>query len=338
MFRSILAWAGFAPDKGLSFAGHGHGHSHGGHAHGGHAHGEDDHGHTHGVIDPSIATTAEGLWAIKWSFVILMVTTALQVVLVIYTGSVALLADTVHNFGDAATAIPLGIAFIFARKAATPRFNFGLNRVEDLAGVVIVGLIAFSGFYALYASVDRLINPQPIEHLGVLALAGVIGFIGNEIVAVFRIRVGRRINSAALIADGYHARVDGFGSLAVLLGALGVWAGFPLADPIVGLMISFMIMGIVWQTARAVFTRMLDGVEPEVLDEIRHTAEHVPGLIAVRGVRARWLGHRLRAEVDIAVDGDLPVSAAEAIASRFEAELKAHIPPLQAAQIQVLAA
>lgn len=335
MFRSILAWAGFAPDKGLSFAGGGHGHSHG---HGGHAHGEDDHGHTHGVIDPSIATTAEGLWAIKWSFVILMITTAIQVVLVIYTGSVALLADTVHNFGDAATAIPLGIAFIFARKAATARFNFGLNRVEDLAGIIIVGLIAFSGFYAFYASADRLINPQPIEYLGVLMVAGVVGFIGNEIVAVFRIRVGRRINSAALIADGYHARVDGFGSLAVLLGALGVWAGFPLADPIVGLLISFMIMGIVWQTARAVFTRMLDGIEPEVIEEIRHTAEHVPGLIEVRAVRARWLGHKLRAEVDITVDGDLPVSAAESIAARYEAELKTHIPPLQAAQIKVLAA
>ena len=334
MFRSILAWAGFAPDKGLAFAGAGHGHAHG-HAHG---QGDNDHGHTHGVIDPSIATTAEGLWAIKWSFVILMVTTLLQVALVIYTGSVALLADTVHNFGDAATAIPLGIAFLFARRAASRRFNFGLNRVEDLAGAVIVGLIAFSGLYAFYASVERIINPQEIEYLGVLALAGVIGFLGNEIVAVFRIRVGRRINSAALIADGYHARVDGFGSLAVVLGALGVWAGFPLADPIVGLLISFLIMAIVWQTARAVFTRMLDGIEPEVLDEIRHTAEHVPGIVAVKDVRARWLGHKLRAEIDITVDGALPVTASDAIAARYERELKAHLPPLQAAQIRVLAA
>lgn len=333
MFKSALAWMGFAPDQGLSFA---HGHSHG-HGHG-HAHGHgDDHGHTHGVIDPTIASTEKGLWAIKWSFVILMITTLIQIVIVYYTSSVALLADTVHNFGDAATAIPLGIAFLFARKAASKTFNYGLNRVEDLAGVVIVGLILFSGVYAAYESINRLINPQPIQMIGVLAAAGIIGFLGNEAVAIFRIRVGRKINSAALIADGYHARVDGFGSLAVVLGAIGVWMGFPLADPIIGLIISFMIFGIVWQTARAVFTRMLDGVEPEILTEIEHTAEHVPGIMKVVDVKARWLGHKLRAEIDLGVDAALPVSAADKIASKFESELMAHLPALQAAHIRVRA-
>ena len=251
---------------------------------------------------------------------------------------VALLADTIHNFGDASTAIPLGIAFLFARKAATRTFNYGLNRVEDLAGVVIVGLILFSAVYAGYVSIERLFNPQPIEMIGVLVAAGVIGFLGNEAVAVFRIRVGRQINSAALIADGYHARVDGFGSLAVVLGALGVWLGFPLADPIVGLIITAMIFGIVWQSARAVFTRMLDGVEPGIADEIKHTAEHVPGIVDVLDVKARWLGHKLRADVDIAMDPDLPVAVADRIASHYERELKNHLPALTAVQIRTRAA
>lgn len=335
MFKSALAWAGFAADKGFSFQQGGHRHGHGGH---GHLHGDDHHGHTHGVVDPTIASTEEGLWAIKWSFVILMATTVMQIILVYLTGSVALLADTVHNFGDASTAIPLGIAFVFARRAASRTFNFGYNRVEDLAGAVVVGLILFSALYAGYESINRFIHPQPVTLIGALVGAGIIGFLGNEAVAMFRIRVGRRINSAALVADGYHARVDGFGSLAVVIGAIGVWLGFPLADPIIGLVITFMIFGIVWQTARAVFTRMLDGIEPEILDEIRHVAEHVPGIVEVKAVRARWLGHRLRAEVDLTTDGELSVAAAQTIARRYEEELKDHLPPLQATQISISAA
>jgi cation diffusion facilitator family transporter len=154
-------------------------------------------------------------------------------------------------------------------------------------------------------------------------------------VAIFRVRVGRRINSAALIADGYHARVDGFGSLAVVLGTAGVWAGFPLADPIVGLLITLMIFGIVWQSARSVFTRMLDGVERDIGEEIEHTADHVPGVIKVVDVKARWLGHKLRTEVDLAVDPALPVADADEVATAFETELLAHMPALQAAHIRV---
>jgi cation diffusion facilitator family transporter len=328
MFKPILIWMGFAPDPGYALSG---GHSH----HHGHSHGDGEgHGHTHGVIDPTIATTTEGIWAIKWSFVILMATTIAQIIIVYLSGSVALLADTIHNFGDAATAIPLWIAFLFARRAASKTFNYGLGRVEDLAGVVIVGLILFSAIVAGYTSIDRLINPREIDFLGVVALAGVIGFLGNEAVAVFRIRVGRRINSAALVADGYHARVDGFGSLAVVAGALGVWLGFPLADPIVGLIITALIFGIVWQSATAVFRRMLDGVEPEVLDVIRETADHVPGIISVPDVKARWLGHKLRADITMAVDPDLPISMIDEIALNYENELKDHLPALSAVHIR----
>lgn len=201
----------------------------------------------------------------------------MQIVIVLISSSVALLADTIHNVGDAATAIPLWIAFLFARRKPSDQYTYGLGRVEDLAGMTIVGLILFSALVAGYQTIDRFIHPQDIQFLGAVALAGVLGFIGNEVVAIFRIRVGREINSAALIADGYHARVDGLTSLAVVAGAAGVWLGFPLADPLVGGLITVLIFSIVWQSTKAVFTRVLDGVEPEFPALLRHTGEHVPG-------------------------------------------------------------
>ena len=305
---------------------HAHHHRHGDH---------DGHGHTHGVVDPSIVTTERGIWAIKWSFAGLMVTALAQVVIVVLSGSVALLADTIHNFGDASTAIPLWIAFRFARLRPTRRFPFGYGRVEDLAGAVIVFTILFSAIVAGYESIDRLIHPRQVEYLGAVAAASILGFLGNEGVAVFRIRVGREIGSAALIADGYHARVDGWTSLAVLFGAVGVWLGYPLADPLVGLGITLAILWIVWDSARSVFTRMLDGVDPQVLDELAHAAHHVPEVRTVAEVRARWLGHRLHAELNIAVDPSLTVTQAHAVALTVHHQLLHHIPYLSAAMIHV---
>lgn len=293
------------------------------------------HGHTHGVIDPTIATTARGIWAIKWSFVGLMITAVLQIGVVYLSSSVALLADTIHNFGDAATAIPLWIAFAFARLKPTKRFPSGYGRVEDLAGVAIVLIILFSAAVAGYEAIDRLIHPRTIGYLGAVAAASIIGFLGNEAVAVFRIRVGKEIGSAALIADGYHARVDGWTSLAVLAGAIGVWLGFPLADPLVGLGITVAILGIVWQSGKAVFTRMLDGVEPGVIDEIEHAAHHVAGIRGVNEARARWVGHRLHAEVNVAVAPELSVAQAHSIAKEVHHQLMHHVPYLAGATIHV---
>ncbi|NLS18579.1 cation transporter [Rhizobium sp. P40RR-XXII] len=306
------------------------------HPHGarGHSHGEGGHGHTHGVVDPSIASSKRGIWAIKWSFVILVITAALQLVVVFYSGSVALLADTIHNVGDAATTIPLWIAFSLVRRAATKTFNYGLGRVEDYAGLIIVLIILFSALVAGYEAIDRLINPQPITQLMAVAVAGVVGFIGNEAVAVFRIRVGREMNSAALIADGYHARTDGMTSLAVVVGALGVWFGFPLADPIIGLLITLAIFGIVWQSAHAVVTRSLDGIEPGIADEIRHAADHVQGIDGVIEVRARWLGHKLHADVVVAVDPSKTISEANLIAAALRRRLQGHLPSLGNATVQ----
>jgi cation diffusion facilitator family transporter len=310
-----------------------HGHAASGHDHGHHDHGGGPHGHTHGVIDATIATTERGIWAIKWSFVILAITAALQMVVVVLSGSVALLADTIHNIGDATTAIPLWIAFMLARRKPTKTFTYGLGRVEDLAGIIIVLIILFSAVVAGYQAIERLINPQVVTHLGWLTAAGIVGFLGNEVVAVFRIRVGREIDSAALIADGYHARTDGLASLAVVAGAVGVWLGFPLADPIVGLLITIAIFGIVWQSARSVLARMLDGIEPGVMDEIHHAAAHVPGAHIV-DAKARWIGHKLHADIAIAVNEALPVSEANKITAALEDELFEHMPALAAANVR----
>lgn len=301
---------------------HAHDRSHHEHDHGHSRHGAfAGHGHSHGVVDPLIATTTEGLWVLKWSFAVLMATALLQAAIVFVSGSMGLLADTIHNFGDAATAIPLGVAFLFARKRPNMRFTFGYGRIEDLAGVTIVFMILFSAIVAGYEAIDRFFHPHDIRHLWAVATASAVGFIGNEAVAIFRIRVGRRIGSAALIADGQHARIDGWTSLAVLIGVLGVWLGYPIADPIVGLVITVAIFGIVIQSGKQIFSRMLDGVDPQLIDEIRHAAVHVRDVKEVTDIRARWLGHRLHAEVNVTLSAQMTLAAAHAVAEEVRHQL-----------------
>jgi cation diffusion facilitator family transporter len=293
------------------------------------------HGHKHGVVDSSIASSARGLWAVKWSFIGLIATAVFQVFVVAASGSVALLADTIHNFADAATAIPLAIAFLFARRRPSQRFTFGYGRVEDLAGLAVLLTIFLSAVIAGYESIDRFLHPREVSYLWAVAVASVVGFVGNEGVALFRIRVGREIGSAALVADGYHARVDGWTSLAVLVGAAGIWLGYPLADPIVGLVITVAIFGIVVQSGKEIFTRMLDGVDPAVVDEIRHAAEHVAAIREVTDIRARWLGHRLHAEVNIAVESHLTVAKAHAVAADLRHRLLHAVPHLSLVVVHV---
>jgi cation diffusion facilitator family transporter len=321
LITKVLGWLGLGV---LGNGRHDHDHQHG--------HG---HGHTHGVVDPTIATTARGIWAIKWSFLILAATAALQLIVVYISDSVALLADTIHNIGDAGTAIPLWIAFLLARWKPTNTFTYGYGRVEDFAGIIIVLIILFSALVAGYEAIDRLFRPRPVLALGWLAAAGLIGFLGNEAVAVFRIRVGREINSAALIADGYHARTDGLTSLAVVLGAFGVWIGFTLADPIIGLIITAAILGIVWQSGKAVLTRMLDGVEPTTIGALRHAAEHAGGVMDVEHVRARWLGHRLYGEMTLVIDSALSLTDAHRVVDDVKEQARAHLPALQSLQVEL---
>lgn len=308
------------------------------HHHPNHASHPDEHGghsHLHGIVDPTIATTGRGLWAIKWSCLALLATACVQLVVVALSGSVALLADTIHNFGDAATALPLWVAFALARRRPSERFTYGLGRFEDLAGMVIVLIMALSALVAGYEAVTRLIHPEPVTHLGAVVVASVLGFLGNEAVALFRIKVGRDIGSAALIADGYHARVDGWTSLTVFGGAVGVWLGYPLADPLVGLLITAAILWLVWQSGKMVFTRALDGVDPEVIHALRHAATHVLGVQVLTDVRARWIGHYLQAEVSIAVAPELSVAEGHAIATEVRHQLLHHVRYLNEVTVHV---
>jgi cation diffusion facilitator family transporter len=231
--------------------------------------------------------------------------------------------------------MPLWIAFILARRPPSPRFTFGLGRVEDLAGVAIVLVILSSALVALWEAVDRLVHPSPITSLLAVALAGITGFAGNEVAAYIRIKTGRAIDSAALIADGYHARTDGLTSLAVVLGAAGVWAGFPKADPLVGILITGMIFGIVWQSAKAVLIRVLDGVEPSVVNELEHAAAHAKGVSHVESVRARWIGHRLHAEMTLAIDDALSVVESNRLSEAIRGHARGHLPALATLHVEV---
>lgn len=307
---------------------HSHDHRH-------HHHPDDDHSHTHGAIDPTIATSARGLWAVKWSLVGLLITAVLQAIVFWLSGSVALLADLIHNIGDALTAVPLGVAFLASRWKPTQRFAYGYGRMEDLAGLAVVGVVLISALITAYESIDRFYHPQPLNHLGVLAIAGVIGFIGNEAVAVFRIGVGNEINSAALIADGHHARADGLVSLAVVVSALGVGLGYSWADPAIGLVITVVLLRIVWESGQTIFSRLLDGVEPAVLEQVQHSVEHVVKPEVIQSLRARWLGHRLQVEVAIAVAPTLSIAAGHEIALRVEAQLHEHLPFLKHVAVQI---
>ncbi|CAN5345447.1 cation diffusion facilitator family transporter [soil metagenome] len=278
-------------------------------------------------IDNALEASKEGVRALKISLVILLVTTVLQLAVVAISGSVALFADTIHNFSDALTAVPLWIAFILGRRAATRRYTYGFGRAEDLAGLFIVLVVAASAIVAAWQSIDRLVNPQPLHNLWWVLAAGVIGFLGNEIVAVYRIRVGQKIGSAALVADGIHARTDGFTSLAVVVGAIGVMLGFPLADPIVGLIISAAILVLLWGTVRSVGRRLMDGIEPELAEKARTALNATPGVIDVLRLQLRWVGHRLQGAATLVV-ADKPLSEVEVILHEARRQLAHSLPNL----------
>ena len=277
-------------------------------------------------VDAALESSSRGIRALKVSLVILVTTGLVQALVAFASGSVALLADTVHNFADAFTAIPLGFAFWLGRRPATRRFPYGYGRAEDLAGVFIVVLIAASAVFAGWEAVRRLVNPTPVEHVGWVAVAGVVGFVGNELVAVYRTRVGRSIGSAALVADGAHARTDGLTSLAVVAGAAGVALGFPLADPLVGLVITLAIAVVLWGAARDVFARLMDAVDPDLVDTGRAALAGTEGVRSVGELRLRWSGHQLFADATVDVDANLSVTDAHAVAHQAEESLTRSLP------------
>jgi cation diffusion facilitator family transporter len=336
---------------GHMMTGHDHEHEHGRehpHDHNGHEH-DHEHGpfarlvgavvgHSHDPgdsIDDALTSDARGIKALKLSLLGLGVTAVLQLAVVLVSGSVALLADTIHNFSDALTAIPLWIAFALGARAATRRYTFGYRRAEDLAGLFVLLMIVASAILAAYESVSHLINPQPISNIPIVLVAGFVGFLGNEAVALYRIRVGRSIGSAALIADGYHARTDGLTSLAVVAGALGVAAGYPLADPLVGLLITAVILVVLRQAAAQMLGRLMDAVEPELVEEVERTARAVPEVQDIGRVRLRWLGHALETSLTITVDCELTVAEGHRIAEEVRHSLLHNVRRLDTALVHV---
>jgi cation diffusion facilitator family transporter len=342
-----------APEHGHDESGHDHPHPHEhgpSHSHGSGHHHEQRRGgfvgavrdifrpHSHDAadsIDAALESDERGIRAVKVSFVALMVTALVQVAVVVMTGSVALLADTIHNFSDALTAVPLFLAFRLGRRPANDRYTYGYRRAEDLAGLFVLAMIALSAVVAAWQAVERLIDPRELDHVGVLFVAGLAGFVGNELVALYRIREGRAIGSAALVADGYHARTDGFTSLAVVLGAVGVWAGWEWADPVVGLGISVAIFAVLRGAARQIYYRLMDAVDPVIVEHIRHEAGHAPGVRKVQETKVRWLGHRLVADLTINVDATVTVQDGHLVATAARQRLLEHVAHLDEVHVHV---
>jgi cation diffusion facilitator family transporter len=329
--------------------GHDPGHSHDpGHGHG-HDHGHDHeqrglwarirhvagpHSHSHdGVVDEVLQSSAEGMRTLWISLAGLGATALGQAVVVALSGSVALLGDALHNSADALTAVPLGLAFMLSRRRPNRRYTYGYGRAEDLAGMVIVAVIVLSSAAAAFAAVSRLLHPHPVTHLIAVAVAAALGFAGNELVASYRIRTGRRIGSAALVADGLHARTDGFTSLAVLAGAGGVAIGWRWADPMVGLLITVAILVVGWQAAREVGRRLMDSVDPALTEQAEATLRATPGVLDAGQIRLRWVGRTLRAECQISVDPLCSVVQAHDIAVSAEHGLIHAVPRLAAATV-----
>lgn len=283
--------------------------------------------------DAALEGSAEGMRTLWCSLAILGATTTIQAVVVAWSGSVALLGDAIHNAADALTALPLALAFTVGRRAANPRYPYGYGRAEDLAGIAVVATIAVSSGLAAFETVNRLLHPHPVTHLAGVAVAAAAGFLGNEWVARYRLRTGRRIGSAALIADGLHARTDGFTSLAVLLGAAGTALGWNAADPLVGLVITAAILLVLRDAAREVYRRLMDSVDPALITRAEEALRTVPGVLAVGQVRMRWIGHTLRAEADIVVAPHLSVVQAHTLAVHAEHALIHALPHLTAATI-----
>lgn len=341
-------------DTTSAHSGHEHGRGHqepGGHEHGEHEHptgsvfsrarhalGELVGAHSHDTadqVDQTLEANADGRRALLISLVVLAVTAAIQAGVVLLSGSIALLGDTLHNVADALTALPLLVAFRLARRPPTKRLTYGYGRAEDLGGLGVVLMIALSSALAAYEALNRLSHPREVTHLPVVAAAALVGFAGNELVARYRIQVGRRIGSAALVADGLHARTDGFTSLAVLLGAAGVALGWQQADPVVGLVITVAILGVLRSALRQVGARLMDAVDPALVDQATAAVISVTGIQQVRELRIRWIGHTLRAEVDATVSSELTLTEAHELAHHAEEHLLARVPRLIAASVHV---
>ncbi|MCY3779088.1 MAG: cation diffusion facilitator family transporter [Chloroflexi bacterium] len=295
-----------------------------------------DHSHHDLAADRAFLDNRLAVRTVWIALIALGLTTALQVVIYLASNSVALLADTVHNLGDALNSIPLLFAFYIARRAANKRYTYGYGRLEDIAGVFIVISIGFSAAFILVESVERLLNPLPLENLEWIALAALVGFVGNELVALMQIRVGRRIGSDAMIADGQHALIDGLTSLAVLIAVIGTLIGLPILDPIVGVVIALAIVGITWNAIKAIWYRMMDAVDPHLAEHVEAHALELEGVLAIETLRLRWVGHRMYGVMKIALPADTTLEASGEIVRAVQHEARHVIPQLEELTVEVV--
>src|SRR6266487_185066 len=298
-----------------------HDHDHGEHDHEHDGHGHGGHGHEHGRVDADLYGNRAGLRAVQISTAGMFIVAAIQFVIAGIGGSAGLFADALHNLGDVLTTVALWIAFVISNRAANQRYTYGYHRAEDLAGIFIVLVIIASAVAGAWESIQKLTSGSAPTHLLLSMAAAVVGFVGNEILAQYKISVGKRINSVPLVADGQHSRIDGLTSLAALIGLIGVAFGLRIADPIAGLVITVVILTVVYSTSRSVLQRFLDAVDPHVVPSIIATASEVPGVEGVSDVRARWVGHTLHVMMNIEVAAEMTLARAHAIAEEVRHHL-----------------
>lgn len=277
--------------------------------------------------------TTQGIRTVWLALFGLILTTGIQASVVAISHSTALLADMVHNLGDTVNEIPLLLAFYLARRVATTRYTYGYGKAEDIAGIVVVASLTFSAGYTLYEAISRFIHPEPFHNLGWVALASLVGFVGNETIAVMQIRVGRQIGSATMVADGLHTRTDGFASLAVLVAVAGAWLGFPIVDPIIGLVIGITIAVIAVDACKMIWYRLMDAVDPSLVAHIHTLVAAVAQVQQVDGVRVRWHGHKLLSELTVTVPASLTIAQADAIRTAITASIQHHHPQMASVAI-----
>ncbi|WP_424359966.1 cation diffusion facilitator family transporter [Methanocella sp. MCL-LM] len=296
------------------------------------------HSHDHGELagDKALKDNKLGIRTIYLAVALLGLTTILQIVIYLMSGSVALLGDTVHNLGDAVNSIPLLFAFWLASRVANKRYTYGYGRAEDLAGVLIVLSIGFSAFYILYESVLRLFNPVPLDNLVWVAAAAIIGFAGNELAAIIQIRTGKKIGSDAMIANGLHARTDGLTSLAVLVAAIGAFLGYPIVDAIIGILMGIVILFITKDAAKSMWYRLMDAVDPIIVQRAEAIITEHSDVKSVQRLQMRWIGHRLQAEAVIAIDSELNTTQCNEISEHISHHLYHDIPNLAETTIAVV--
>jgi cation diffusion facilitator family transporter len=294
------------------------------------------HEHTHAVIDHDLLTHGRAIRAIWISVVGLGATALLQLVIVMVSGSAALYADALHNLGDVLGTGSLWVALRLSRRAASDEFPYGWGRAEDLAGLLIAFAIAVSAVLAGWESITALLGEgHEVTNLGLAFAAALVGVVGNEGVALYKIRVGRQIHSIALIADGQHARTDGLASAAAAFGIAGAWLGFPLADPLAGLVITLAIFWILVGVGRDVLRRIMDAVEPGLLPQIRQIVSAVDGVEDVHDVRARYIGRSLAVQLNAEASPELALRDAHNLAETIRHRLVHEIPQIIAVDVHL---